>query len=103
MWYNINRFQLFQFLCLTLFQNNVIADAIYNMPWYQQSIRFRKMIIPLLIQIQKKFEMRVYDTYQVNLIFFMRVVRMVYTTFNVLLLTLTNENSAREKSDLIEM
>lgn len=73
------------------FQNEDIADAIYDTPWYFQSTRFKKLVVSFMIQIQRSLQISAFGMYKLNLNFFMSVCRTIYQALNMLLMAFTGK------------
>ncbi|XP_065223172.1 uncharacterized protein LOC135847538 [Planococcus citri] len=75
---------------VTMHVHEDIHDALYGTPWYSQSIRFKKLLISFMIQIQKALQISAFGMYKLNLNFFMTVCRTIYSALNMLLMAFTD-------------
>ncbi|XP_017129254.1 odorant receptor 43a [Drosophila elegans] len=65
-------------------ENNRVAEAVYNVPWYEASIRFRKTLLIFLMQTQNPLEIRVGNVYPMTLAMFQSLLNASYSYFTML-------------------
>ncbi|XP_016957858.1 odorant receptor 43a [Drosophila biarmipes] len=64
--------------------NNLVAEAVYNVPWYSAGIRFRKTLLIFLMQTQHPLEIRVGNVYPMTLAMFQSLLNASYSYFTML-------------------
>ncbi|KAH8390208.1 hypothetical protein KR200_009840 [Drosophila serrata] len=69
---------------LFFLQNNRVAEAVYNVPWYEARIRFRKTLLIFLMQTQRPLEIRVGNVYPMTLAMFQSLLNASYSYFTML-------------------
>ncbi|KAH8320814.1 hypothetical protein KR067_010430 [Drosophila pandora] len=65
-------------------ENCRVAEAVYNVPWYRGSIRFRKTLLIFLMQTQHPLEIRVGNVYPMTLAMFQSLLNASYSYFTML-------------------
>ncbi|KAH8284903.1 hypothetical protein KR054_002560 [Drosophila jambulina] len=65
-------------------ENNRVAEAVYNVPWYEARIRFRKTLLIFLMQTQRPLEIRVGNVYPMTLAMFQSLLNASYSYFTML-------------------
>ncbi|KAH8237087.1 hypothetical protein KR038_004057 [Drosophila bunnanda] len=65
-------------------ENNRVAEAVYNVPWYEAGIRFRKTLLIFLMQTQRPLEIRVGNVYPMTLAMFQSLLNASYSYFTML-------------------
>ncbi|EDV35903.2 uncharacterized protein Dana_GF12239 [Drosophila ananassae] len=65
-------------------ENFRVAEAVYNVPWYRGSIRFRKTLLIFLMQTQHPLEIRVGNVYPMTLAMFQSLLNASYSYFTML-------------------
>ncbi|KAH8372801.1 hypothetical protein KR009_005141 [Drosophila setifemur] len=65
-------------------ENHRMAEAAYNVPWYEASIRFRKTLLIFLMQTQHPMEIRVGNVYPMTLAMFQSLLNASYSYFTML-------------------
>ncbi|EDW46730.1 odorant receptor 43a [Drosophila sechellia] len=68
-------------ICL---ENNRVAEAVYNVPWYEAGTRFRKTLLIFLMQTQHPMEIRVGNVYPMTLAMFQSLLNASYSYFTML-------------------
>jgi hypothetical protein len=69
---------------IVLLQNQLMAESIYNIAWYQIPPRQRKLFLILLHQVQQPITFKAMKIFPVNLESFPPVIKASYSYFNVL-------------------
>lgn len=67
-----------------LLQNESIMDSFYNTSWYYFSPKIRKNFLLSLTLCQRKYEVKCFGMYLVNLNLFLYALRTVYSVINIL-------------------
>ncbi|KAH8279520.1 hypothetical protein KR026_012638 [Drosophila bipectinata] len=65
-------------------ENCHVAEAVYNVPWYRGSIRFRKTLLIFLMQTQHPLEITVGNVYPMTLAMFRSLLNASYSYFTML-------------------
>ncbi|XP_017146013.1 odorant receptor 43a [Drosophila miranda] len=65
-------------------ENALVADAVYNVPWYEGNMRFRKTLLIFLMQTQCPLEIRVGNVYPMTLAMFQSLLNASYSYFTML-------------------
>ncbi|KAH8253866.1 hypothetical protein KR032_007195 [Drosophila birchii] len=65
-------------------ENNRVAEAVYNVPWYEARIRFRETLLIFLMQTQRPLEIRVGNVYPMTLAMFQSLLNASYSYFTML-------------------
>ncbi|XP_065205950.1 odorant receptor 22c-like [Planococcus citri] len=65
--------------------NESIQDAFYYTEWYYLPPKIRKIMIAVMMQCQRKHQIRTFTMFVVNLNLFIRSLRIVYSLLNVVL------------------
>ncbi|XP_022230812.2 odorant receptor 43a [Drosophila obscura] len=65
-------------------ENTLVAEAVYNVPWYEGSIRFRKTLLIFLMQTQCPLEIKVGNVYPMTLAMFQSLLNASYSYFTML-------------------
>ncbi|KAH8304592.1 hypothetical protein KR059_012793 [Drosophila kikkawai] len=65
-------------------ENNRVAEAVYNVPWYEARIHFRKTLLIFLMQTQRPLEIRVGNVYPMTLAMFQSLLNASYSYFTML-------------------
>ncbi|SPP73110.1 odorant receptor 43a [Drosophila guanche] len=65
-------------------ENSLVAQAVYNVPWYEGSIYFRKTLLVFLMQTQCPLEIRVGNVYPMTLAMFQSLLNASYSYFTML-------------------
>ncbi len=68
----------------TFFKNQRIKNIVYDMPWYDQNMRTKKIFFMILLLSQKEFRLRAYKMSWIRLSFFMQLARVLYSAVQVL-------------------
>ncbi|KAH8267092.1 hypothetical protein KR018_003729 [Drosophila ironensis] len=65
-------------------ENLRVAEAVYNVPWYEENVRFRKTLLIFLMQTQRALEIRVGNVYPMTLAMFQSLLNASYSYFTML-------------------
>ncbi|BFG05383.1 odorant receptor 43a [Drosophila madeirensis] len=65
-------------------ENSLVAQAVYNVPWYEGGIYFRKTLLVFLMQTQCPLEIRVGNVYPMTLAMFQSLLNASYSYFTML-------------------
>ncbi|KAH8371153.1 hypothetical protein KR093_006331 [Drosophila rubida] len=62
----------------------VVSQAVYNVPWYECGMRFRKTLLIFLMQTQRPLEIRAGNVYPMTLAMFQSLLNASYSYFTTL-------------------
>ncbi|KAH8299455.1 hypothetical protein KR044_001509 [Drosophila immigrans] len=65
-------------------ESSVVSQAVYNVPWYECGMRFRKTLLIFLMQTQRPLEIRVGNVYPMTLAMFQSLLNASYSYFTTL-------------------
>ncbi|KAM8711823.1 hypothetical protein ACLKA7_012347 [Drosophila subpalustris] len=65
-------------------ESALVSQAVYNVPWYECGMRFRKTLVIFLMQTQRPLEIRVGNVYPMTLAMFQSLLNASYSYFTML-------------------
>ncbi|XP_062135361.1 odorant receptor 43a isoform X1 [Drosophila sulfurigaster albostrigata] len=65
-------------------QSSLVSQAVYNVPWYECGMRFRKTLLIFLMQTQRPLEIRAGNVYPMTLAMFQSLLNASYSYFTTL-------------------
>ncbi|XP_065222179.1 uncharacterized protein LOC135846815 [Planococcus citri] len=73
-------------ILITIFlMNSDILLQLYNVKWYRRSLKFKKLLLTVMTRCQLTFQLRAFNTLDVNYLFFTMLLKNIYSVLQFII------------------